>query len=40
LIKIGQKPGIPVHVDLTPAEPATAVHNTNQRRQTNQQDPQ
>jgi len=31
LIKIGTKPGIPVHVDLTPAELASAVHNTNQR---------
>lgn len=31
LIKVGATPGIPVHVDLTPAEVATAVHNTNQR---------
>ncbi|MGH3533090.1 MAG: hypothetical protein ACRDQG_00020 [Pseudonocardiaceae bacterium] len=39
LIKIGQKPGIPVHVDLTPAELATAVHNTNQRWQTHHGQP-
>ena len=31
LIKIGTKPGIPVHVDLTAAELASAVHNTNHR---------
>jgi hypothetical protein len=36
LIKVGATPGIPVHVDLTPAEQASAVHNTNQRWQTPQ----
>jgi HD superfamily phosphohydrolase YqeK len=31
LIKSGQRPGIPVHVDLTQAELAAAVHDTNKR---------
>ena len=31
LIKCGQRPGIPVHVDLTEAERAAQVHNTNKR---------
>lgn len=31
LLKCGQRPGIPVHVDLTRAELAAQVHNTNKR---------
>jgi hypothetical protein len=31
LIKVGQRPGVPVHVDLTGAELAAGVHNTNKR---------
>ena len=31
LIKSGQRPGIPVHVDLTRAELEAAVHDTNKR---------
>jgi len=31
LLKSGQRPGIPVHVDLTRAELDAAVHDTNQR---------
>jgi len=31
LIKSGQRPGIPVHVDLTRAELDAAVHDTNKR---------
>ena len=31
LLKCGQRPGIPVHVDLTAAERAARVHNTNKR---------
>ncbi len=31
LLKCGQRPGIPVHVDLTDAERNAQVHNTNKR---------
>ncbi len=31
LLKCGQRPGIPVHVDLTAAERDAQVHNTNKR---------
>jgi hypothetical protein len=31
MIKVGQRPGIPVHVELTHAELAANVHNTNKR---------
>jgi hypothetical protein len=31
IIKVGQRPGIPLHVDFVPAERATAVHDTNSR---------
>ena len=31
MIKVGQRPGIPVHVELTRAELASNVHDTNKR---------
>ena len=31
LIKVGQRPGVPVHVQLTEVEMASDVHNTNKR---------
>ena len=31
LIKVGQRPGIPVHLTLTAAEHAANVHDTNKR---------
>lgn len=31
LIKVGQRPGIPLHVDFVPSELATSVHDTNTR---------
>ena len=31
LIKVGRRPGIPVHLDLTAAEEAAGVHETNHR---------
>jgi len=31
LLKIGRRPGVPMHLDLTQAELAAGVHNTNKR---------
>jgi hypothetical protein len=31
LIKVGRRPGVPVHVDLTRAELTAGVHDTNKR---------
>ncbi len=31
LLKIGRRPGVPMHLDLTRAEVAAGVHNTNKR---------
>jgi hypothetical protein len=31
LIKVGRRPGVPVHVDLTRAELSAGVHDTNKR---------
>jgi hypothetical protein len=40
LIKVGRRPGVPVHVDLTRAELSAGVHDTNKRWTTSTRTPQ